>query len=150
MPAVFEWRHTVLPNEIDEQGHVGNVEYLRWLLSSAVAHSAAQGWTKERYLDLGAVFVVQSHHIEYLQSAFEGDEIRVLTWVANFHKYTSLRKYQVLRIRDSKLLVQGATNWAFVSWPRRLPRRFPAELVEAFPVVSENEERSISSFVMVD
>jgi acyl-CoA thioester hydrolase len=146
MPAVFEWRHTVLPSEIDEQGHVGNVEYLRWLLNSAVEHSAAQGWTKERYLALGAVFVVQSHHIEYLQPAFEDEEIRVLTWVANFRKYTSLRKYQVLRKRDNKLLVRAATNWAFVSWPRRLPRRFPVDLVDAFPVVSEAEERSVSSF----
>src|SRR5690349_13293456 len=103
MPAVFEWRHTVQPHEIDDQGHVGNVEYLRWLQDAAVEHSAVQGWTKERYLAAEAVFVARSHQIEYLQPAFVGDEVKVVTWVNHFGKCTTLRKYRVVRERDHSL-----------------------------------------------
>lgn len=142
MPAIFERRHIVQPNEIDGQGHVNNIEYLRWLQDAAVEHSAAQGWTAERYLTVGAVFVVRSHQIEYLQPAFVGDEIKVVTWVNNFYKFTSLRKYQVIRERDNLLLATAATNWAFISWPKRLPKRFPAELVESFVIVPEDQEPS--------
>ncbi|TXT23299.1 MAG: acyl-CoA thioester hydrolase [Planctomycetota bacterium] len=144
MPAVFELRRTVQPHEIDDQGHVGNVEYLRWLQDAAVEHSAAQGWPKERYLEFGAVFVVRSHQIEYLQPAFAGDEVKVVTWVNSFHKFTTVRKYQVIRERDSLLLAKAATNWAFISWPNRLPKRFPPELVAAFVQVSEDQEPSSS------
>lgn len=140
MPAVFDLRHTVQPSEIDDQGHVGNVEYLRWLQDAAVEHSAVQGWPKERYLELGAVFVVRSHQIEYLQPAFAGDEVKVVTWVSSFQKFTTLRKYQVIRERDNLLLAKAATNWAFISWPNRLPKRFPPELVEAFVLVPEDQE----------
>lgn len=140
MPAIFEFRHTVQPSEIDGQGHVNNIEYLRWMQDAAVEHSAIQGWTTERYLEFGAVFVVRSHQIEYLQPAFAGDEIKVVTWVNNFDRFTSLRKYQVVRERDNLLLASAATNWAFISWPRRLPKRFPSELVEAFVIVPEDQE----------
>ncbi len=140
MPAIFELRRTVQSSEIDDQGHVGNVEYLRWLQDAAVEHSAAQGWPKERYLEFGAVFVVRSHQIEYLQPAFAGDEIKVVTWVSSFHKFTTVRKYQVVRERDNLLLAKAATNWAFINWPNRLPKRFPKELIEAFILVPEDQE----------
>ena len=143
MPAIFEFRHIVQPGEIDGQGHVNNIEYLRWMQNAAVEHSAVQGWTTQRYLEAGAVFVVRSHQIEYLQPAFAGDEIKVVTWVNNFGKFTSLRKYQVIRERDNVLLASAATNWAFISWPRRLPKRFPPELVEAFVIVPEDQEPSL-------
>lgn len=150
MPAVFELRRTVQPSEIDDQGHVGNVEYLRWLQDAAVEHSAVQGWTKERYLEFGAVFVVRSHQIEYLQPAFAGDDVKVLTWVSNFHKFTTVRKYQVVRERDNLLLAKAATNWAFISWPNRLPKRFPPELVEAFVLVPEDQEPGTPSSPLLD
>jgi len=66
MPAVFEYHHTVLESEIDGQGHVNNLEYLKWMQDAAVAHSTAQGWPTARYKEEGAGFVARSHNIEYL------------------------------------------------------------------------------------
>lgn len=146
MPAFFEFSHTVQPNEIDGQGHVNNVEYLRWLQDAAIEHSAAQGWTTERYRTTGAVFVVRSHLIEYLQPAFVGDEIKVVTWVSTFGKLTSLRKYLIVRPSDNTVLVKAQTNWAFISWPQRTPRRCPPELIEAFELVAESQEPTPSTF----
>jgi len=144
MPVVFEFPHTVQPHEIDDQGHVSNVEYLRWLQDAAVEHSAAQGWPKERYLAAGAVFVVRSHQIEYLQPAFAGEDVKVVTWVSRFEKFTTVRKYQVIRIRDNVLLAKAVTTWAFISWPKRLPKRCPPELVGAFIVVPDDQEPLVS------
>ena len=51
---IHEYRLVVTPASIDEQGHVNNLEYIRWMQEAAVAHSAAQGWPGSRYLELGA------------------------------------------------------------------------------------------------
>lgn len=42
MPVIFEYLHTVRDDEIDPQGHVNNLEYLKWMQTAALAHSAAQ------------------------------------------------------------------------------------------------------------
>ena len=97
MPAIFEHRLTVAPGHIDRLGHVNNLEYLRWALAAAVRHSAAQGWPAEAYERLGAAFVVRSHEIQYLQPAYEGDEIVVRTWVADFRRLSCLRRYKIIR-----------------------------------------------------
>lgn len=140
MPDIFEYSLTVPPDAIDGQGHVNNLEYLRWMQSAAVAHSAAQGWTADRYQQLGAGWVVRSHRIEYFQPSFAGDELTVRTWVANFRNVRSLRKYEILRPDDSVLLVQAETDWVFVDYKKRNPRRVPREVSEAFIVVDANNE----------
>ena len=99
MPAVFEFPLRV--SEADLDGvirHVNNLVYLKWMQSAAVAHSAVQGWTAERYQELGAGWVVRSHHIEYLRAAFANDEIIVRTWVANLKKVTSLRRFEIVSL----------------------------------------------------
>ena len=63
MPAIFAHHHRVRTDEIDEQGHVNNLRYLAWMQTAAIAHSAAQGWTGQRYRDLGSGWVVRSHFI---------------------------------------------------------------------------------------
>ena len=136
MPAVYAHRHLVRDEEIDEQGHVNNLRYLAWMQSAAIAHSAAQGWTAQSYRELGAGWVVRSHFIEYRQPAFAADEVVVKTWVAGFQRVTSLRKYRIVRARDEALLAAAETNWAFVSFQTRQPRRIPPELIAAFEIVS--------------
>ena len=136
MPAIFAYHHRVRDDEIDEQGHVNNLRYLAWMQSAAIGHSAAQGWTAQRYRDLGAGWVVRSHCIEYREPAFAADEIIVQTWVAGFQKVTSLRKYRIVRAGDEALLAIAETNWAFVGFQTRQPRRIPPELIAAFEIMS--------------
>ena len=140
MPAIFEYRVTVTEAEIDEQGHVNNVEYIRWMQAAAIAHSAAQGWPAQRYQEIGAGWVARSHQIEYLQAAFAGDEVVVYTWVSNFRKIRSLRKYKIVRRQDGTVLAVAETDWAFIGLAPRGPRRLPTELIESFVLVAESEE----------
>jgi acyl-CoA thioester hydrolase len=139
-PAIYCYAHTVGDDEIDELGHVSNLAYLKWMLAAAVEHSAAQGWPAQRYLEIGAGWVVRSHFIEYLQPAFAGQQVLVKTWVADFRKIRSLRKYKIMRPSDDALLAVAETDWAFVGLERRSPRRIPQELVNAFQLPAEGEE----------
>ncbi len=139
MPAVYLHEHTVLDEEIDEQGHVNNLAYLSWMQDAAVAHSTVQGWPPERYQAAEAGWVVRTRQIEYLVPAFANEQIVVRTWVADFKKLTSLRKYRIERPADNATLAIAETNWVYIGYERRLPRRIPTELSEAFEVVIDLE-----------
>ena len=137
MPAIFEYSHTVTPDEIDELGHVNNIRYLNWMQRAALRHSDAQGWTTDDYRRLGLGWVVRSHHIKYLQPAFPGDAIIVRTWVSDLKKVTSLRRFEIRRPADDTLLAQASTNWAFINFQTRTLCRIPPEVSGAFEVVGE-------------
>jgi acyl-CoA thioester hydrolase len=141
MPAIFHYEHTVDEAEIDAQRRVNNLAYLRWMQEAAIAHSAAQGWPAERYLEVGSGWVVRSHFIEYRQPAVAGDVVVVRTWVANFQKVTSLRKYAIVRASDETLLAVAETDWAFIGLKHGVPRRIPPELIESFELVPDELRR---------
>jgi acyl-CoA thioester hydrolase len=137
MPAIFEYHHTVRDDEIDAQGHANNVCYVQWMQDAALAHSAAQGWPAEAYQRLGMGWVVRTHTIEYHQSALAGDDITVQTWVADFNRVTSVRRYRIVRKVDGALLATAATKWAFIDYAKGQPHRVPVEIVRAFEVASD-------------
>ncbi|MDZ4779684.1 MAG: acyl-CoA thioesterase [Planctomycetia bacterium] len=137
MPAIYSHRLTVQPDEIDRLGHANNLVYLRWMLDAAVAHSTAQSWDSKAYEELGAVFVVRSHQIEYLRPAFAAEEVVVLTWVASFRRASSVRRYEMRRASDGKVLATAATEWAFVDLATRLPTRIHPRVLAAFEVAPD-------------
>lgn len=139
MPRVFDYHHTVAPDEIDGQGHANNVCYVDWMQSAALAHTAAEGWPAERYAALGAGWVVRSHKIEYHESALVGDEIVVRTHVATMQKVTSVRRYRIERRRDGALLATAETRWAFVTYATGQPTRIPREIAAAFTLMNEGK-----------
>lgn len=140
MPAIYEHELVVTEREIDRLGHVNNIEYLRWMQDAATAHSAAQGWPGKRYVELGAGWVVRSHKIEYLIQALLGESIVVKTWVASFDKIRSTRRFKMVRARDQAILAVAETQWVFVCYQGRGPRRVPEEVRNAFIVVSPDDE----------
>jgi len=143
MPAIYDYELTVRQADIDVLGHVNNLVYLRWMQDAAVAHSAAQGWPTSKYLELGAGWVVRSHAIEYRQPAFADELIVVRTWIADFKNVQSLRKYQILRSNDDAVLAIAETNWAFIGFEHRVPRRVPAEITNSFVLVQHDDEPAL-------
>ncbi len=140
MSAFYEYSHIVTEAEIDDViNHVNNLAYLKWMLSAALAHSAAQGWPAAAYQELGAGWVVRTHQIEYRQPAFAGDVIVVRTWVANLKKVTSLRRYEISRagVQKKSILAIAATDWAFIHFATHQPRRIPPEVIQAFEIVPD-------------
>lgn len=129
---VFEYHHEVIASDIDAMNHVNNLEYLRWTLRAAHAHSKAVGWSAERFRAFGAGFIVRSHNIKYRMPALLGDQVTVKTWVKEFSKVSSIRKYQIIRSSDQKRLADVETNWAFVDFQTAKLTVIPEEIRSAF------------------
>jgi len=122
---------TATKADIDENGHVSNLVYLRWVQDAALAHSTAVGWDHAAYTRVGAAFFVRRHEIDYLGAAFEGDKLRITTVVTTWSAATSERRTRIVRMSDDRELARCITKWAFVNLEGR-PRRIVPEVVQAF------------------
>ena len=137
MIPIYIHRHTVSEREIDRQGHVNNVAYVRWMQDAAVAHSAAVGWPLDRYLEQGWAWVVRSHYIEYRRSVLPGEEVAVHTWITTMEKRTSVRKFEIRNPDATVLYARGETNWAFIDTETKSLCRIPLEVSSAFVIVEK-------------
>ncbi len=129
--GIFRYRISVPDEAIDRNGHVNNVVYVQWMQDLAVRHSDATGGTRAAN-EVGGTWVARSHHIEYLRPARAGDLIEALTWVADFRRASSRRRYRFQR--DDQLLARGETDWVFVSLETGRPRAIPDEVAQLFPI----------------
>lgn len=136
MSAIYRFPITVPSSAIDRLGHVNNVVYVQWMQDAAVSHSNHVGCTQMSQ-DAGASWVARTHQIEYLRPAFAGEEIHVLTWVGDFRKVRSTRKYQFVRTSDEVVLATAATDWVYVNLETGKPISIPAAIQELFTVVAE-------------
>jgi len=140
MSAIHIYSITVTPEAIDANGHASNIEFVRWMQEAAVAHSDAAGCTAAT-LAAGATWVVRSHHIEYLRPAFENDRIDVRTWVVDFRRAFSRRKYEFVRADDQTVLARGETNWVFIEVGSGRPRSIPANIAAMFELIPDEPQK---------
>lgn len=140
MRRVFGQTFTAPVEAIDVNGHVNNLEYLRWMQEIATRHSASQGWDLERYVQTQTSWVIRSHTIEYLRPAFAGDSLTLLTWIAGFGENSSPRKYLFLRSSDQQVLARAETMWVFIDARVGRPSRIPEEFRSAFDIVTDDNE----------
>ncbi|MGP8154700.1 MAG: acyl-CoA thioesterase [Smithella sp.] len=146
MSQIYQYKLTVPDDALDVNGHVNNLEYLRWMQLAAVLHSDSQGCTKAT-TDAGATWVVRTHHIEYLRPAFAGEHLIVLTWVSDFRRVQSLRKYKIIRVEDKAVLVEGETDWVFVDAKTGRLRSIPKNVMNSFIVLPKEKESEILSSI---
>jgi len=137
MPAVYRHDFKVNGSFVDDNGHVNNVHYVQWMQDVAVMHSDTSGCTQATKA-CGATWVARTHRIEYLRPAFAGDHIAILTWVVNFRKVRSLRKYRFIRVKDKVLLAEGETDWVFVDVQSGRPRPIPGTVSGSFEILPED------------
>jgi acyl-CoA thioester hydrolase len=136
MDAVYRHNLTVAAEVVDENRHANNVAYVQWMQDAAMHHSALVGCTAMTQA-LGATWIIRMHHIEYLSPAFAGDAVSVLTWVKDFRKVRSARRYKFIRATDGAVLAQGETDWVFVDVKDGKPRAIPDEIKNLFEIVAE-------------
>jgi len=139
MPRIFRQELTVTDEAIDAFGHVNNQRYIAWMQKVATAHSAANGWPMERYLAIGAAWVVRSHFIEYLRPAFPGDRIEIFTWAGSLELREVSRRYVFRRADNNRHLARAETKWVYVDLKSGHPKRVPEELLASFEAVPEDD-----------
>jgi acyl-CoA thioester hydrolase len=133
VPQTHTYTIDVDASVIDANGHVNNVEFVRWMQQAAVSHADERGCTAATK-DAGATWVVRSHRIEYSRPALVGDRIDVMTWVADFRRAFSLRKYEFIRATDKTVLAKGETDWVFVDVKTGRPRTIPGQITAMFEI----------------
>lgn len=139
MAKLFHLDIVVPASVIDLNNHVNNVAYVQWMQDVAVRHSHSTGGTQAAQ-DAGGTWVARAHYIEYRQAAFEGDQLRLMTWISDFRKIRSQRRYKFLRLDDNVTVAVGHTDWVFIDVATGRPRSIPPAVVACFDILPESEE----------
>ena len=128
-PQHYSFEITVPSSAIDERDHVNNLAYLQWCLRAAEEH-----WKRNATAKMlkNYIWYVLRHEIDYKASAFEGDILKVETWVAHSEGVKSKRKYRITRPSDNKLIVEASTDWCLLNASTLRPMKIPSELVTLF------------------
>lgn len=127
--SVFEMTVPVLPADIDEQNHVNNTVYLRWVQDVATAHWRSLASTEAQ----NAVgWVVLRHEIDYKTPANLSDEIVLRTWVGKATRLTFERFTEIRRTREGELLSKARTLWVPINNQTGRPARVSAEVRKQF------------------
>jgi acyl-CoA thioester hydrolase len=137
--SIYRHEFTVSQDAMDTNGHVNNVIYVQWMQDVAILHCDATGGTLATQA-AGATWVARSHRIEYLKPAFANEAVVALSWVVDFRRVRSLRRYRFLRKSDDMLLARGETDWVFVDAETGRPRTIPEAVSRVFPLVTKDEE----------
>jgi acyl-CoA thioester hydrolase len=127
--AGFEMIVPVRPGDIDEQNHVNNTVYLRWVQDVATAHWRALAGA-EAQETIG--WVVLRHEIDYKAPATLGDEIVLRTWVGKATRLTFERFTEIRRNRDGRLLSEARTLWCPIDAQTSRPVRVSADVRARF------------------
>ncbi len=119
----------VVSDDIDEQKHVNNAVYLRWIQNVATAHWRAIA-SREAQDAIG--WIVLRHEIDYKASATLGDEIVLRTWVGKATRLTFERFTEIRRKSDGYLLSQARTLWCPINTQTGRPMRVSSEVRTQF------------------
>lgn len=123
---------TVTDADIDVNGHVNNVVYLRWVQEVAIAHWEALATATMRAETL---WVVRRHELEYLAPALPGETVIVRTWVGTATAATFERHTAILRVAtdgDRRPLLRARSVWCVLDPRSGRPQRISRELRERF------------------
>ena len=123
----FSHSFCVSANDIDAQGHVNNVAYVRWIQDVAVAHwfSVTDEPTREKF-----TWMLTRHEVDYKKQTFENEEVTATTWVGKATRITCERFTEIKRGED--LLVEARSIWCFIDREISRPTRITKELIEVF------------------
>ena len=128
-PQAFEIIVPVQRADIDQQNHVNNTVYLRWVQEVATAHWEARAPAAARDT-IG--WVVLRHEIDYKTPACFGDEVVLRTWVGQATRATFERFTEMRRRSDGEFLAKARTLWVPVNTASGKPMRVPPEVRAVF------------------
>ena len=132
MTAVFERSFRVRLYECDAYGHVNHANYLRYMQEAALDASAAVGYDKAWYDAAARYWLILQTGITYLRPLQFGDTVIIKTWVSDFRRATSRRRYQLRIAGSDELAAEGFSDWVYLDTQSLRPVRVPQQMAEAF------------------
>ena len=130
---MFTLEMDVPETDIDEVWHASNVAYVRWIQDVALAHSTAVGLDFAAYRDLGAVFVVRRHEVDYLRPVVRGERLSLRTWIDSAFAAKCKRATEIRR--GEQVIAEAMTTWGFIELASGRPTRIPESVRRAFGYV---------------
>ena len=138
----FEIFVQVQPGDLDQNGHVNNVVYLRWAQDAAAAHwSIVAPLADQQKL----AWIILRHEIDYKQPAFLADKLSVRTWVGAASRFKFERFTEIRRSTDDAILAKARTVWCALDVQTRRPAFVGPELRACFSVTSFRESGSANA-----
>ena len=127
--TVYRLDFTPQPGDIDENGHVNNVVYLRWAQDIGVAH-----WRSRAPPEALAAYawVALRHEIDYRRELKLGETAHGRTWVAEAAQGPRFDRYIRIDAADGAMCAQIITTWVFIDQATRRPPRVPDWILPLF------------------
>ena len=115
--------------DIDENGHVNNVVYLRWGQDLGVAHwqSLAPADDQARW-----AWIALRHEVDYRRALMPGETGHGRTWVADASEGPRFNRFIRIDAADGAMCAQIVTTWVLIEQSTGRPRRVPAWMMEMF------------------
>lgn len=126
---LFEYKLSITKEDIDQNDHVNNVVYLKWVQDAAIAHWNAVSTDQMKEEN---VWVISRHEIDYLNSCFLNDEIIAKTWVGQTEGVRSVRHVGIHNKTTGKIAAKIATTWILLEPKTIRPKRISEELRRVF------------------
>ena len=125
----YTMMHDVGPESIDHNGHVNNLEYLRWGHRLSGLH-----WARVVPDALRAAYrwVVARNEMDYFREVFEGDRLRLETWIEKAEKATTVRVVEIYNETRGELAARGRIFWFALDAASGKPRRIGADVLAYF------------------
>ncbi len=138
LPAPFTGTHLVVPEEIDEYGHVNNTIYLQWLDRIAWEHSSDLGVPLARCIAVRRGMAVRHTRVDYLEAALPGNLLLLATWIfACDGRVRCTRRFEILRTTDGKRVLDAEIDYFCLNLDTGGPCRFPPEFAECYGVMPQ-------------
>lgn len=132
-PAPFIADITVQADDIDGLGHANNAVYVSWLERCAWQHSQSLGLDLAAYRRLDRAMAVLRHEIDYLASAYEGQNLQMATWIVESDGRLKMdRRFQLIRPADGATLLRAVTRFVCIELSSGKPKRMPEAFVQGY------------------
>jgi acyl-CoA thioester hydrolase len=120
---------TIVESDIDGQGHVNNIIYLKWVQEAAIAH-----WTSVADINMQEAnfWVVVRHEIDYLKSAYLNSKLVAKTWVTEPKGAKSERYVTITDAETETVYANIKTTFYLLDAKCKKPKRIDAEIVKVF------------------
>ena len=120
----FAMTFTACPEHIDENGHVNNTVWVRWMEDIATAH-----WIR----DVAAyAWVVTRHEIDYRGNIGLGDSVVGVTEIHEGPSGARFDRHFTFTDANGKAVVRAMSTWAMIERASGRLMRVPAEVSAPF------------------
>ena len=125
----FELPISINNSDIDENGHVNNIIYLKWVQDIAIAH-----WNSVATSDMktNLLWVVSRHEIDYLKSAYLHSKLIAKTWVSEPQGAKSDRFVEIIDTENNATITKIKTTWYLLDAVTKRPKRIDSEITRVF------------------